>query len=340
MDITLIGPMLLNTPPKSGEVAKNQNLYSYFVYEKKLKIKTICTYNWKTNPFILLKLFINILFNNKPIIISCNTSSAYKLFKMIYFLKYKADIYYFVVGNTILQGIEQNNYNKRYFKFIKKIYVEGKETKNRMNEMGMSNVFYLPNFKNFNKSYLNLPLSKVHEKKPVRFVFISRIDETKGVEIIFDTINKLRFHKSDFNVTFFGSISKKYKSKFFKNINLYDNVEYGGFLNLNNLEGYKKLSSFNVMLFPTIWIGEGFPGVIIDAFISGLPVIASNWNLNSELIYHNQNGLLIKPNSTKELSDSIIYFIRNKKKIREMAIRSKNRAINFHTNNILKDLSF
>ena len=30
------------------------------------------------------------------------------------------------------------------------------------------------------------------------------------------------------------------------------------------------------MLFPTYWHGEGFPGIVIDAFVAGLLVVATD----------------------------------------------------------------
>ena len=49
------------------------------------------------------------------------------------------------------------------------------------------------------------------------------------------------------------------------------------------------------MLFSTRYLGEGFPGTILDSYISGIPVIASDWRYNSDLVIHGQTGFLLAP---------------------------------------------
>ena len=38
------------------------------------------------------------------------------------------------------------------------------------------------------------------------------------------------------------------------------------------------------LLFPTHYEGEGFAGTLIDAYSAGVPVIASEWKYNSEVV--------------------------------------------------------
>jgi glycosyltransferase involved in cell wall biosynthesis len=46
----------------------------------------------------------------------------------------------------------------------------------------------------------------------------------------------------------------------------------------------KVLRDYFALLFPIYYIGEGFAGTAIDAFSAGVPVIASDWKYNSEVI--------------------------------------------------------
>ena len=57
------------------------------------------------------------------------------------------------------------------------------------------------------------------------------------------------------------------------------------------------------MLFPTHWRGEGFPGVVIDANMAGLPIIATDWNLNRYCIHEGETGFLIPPHDAAALAD-------------------------------------
>ena len=47
-------------------------------------------------------------------------------------------------------------------------------------------------------------------------------------------------------------------------------------------------------MFPTEYSGECLPGALIDCYISGLAVIASNWKYAKEYILDNENGKIFE----------------------------------------------
>lgn len=61
----------------------------------------------------------------------------------------------------------------------------------------------------------------------------------------------------------------------------------------NHYESYATFSDCYCMLFPTYWKGEGFLGAIIDFYISGLPVITTDWNMNKEVFQDVETGLIV-----------------------------------------------
>jgi glycosyltransferase involved in cell wall biosynthesis len=65
------------------------------------------------------------------------------------------------------------------------------------------------------------------------------------------------------------------------------------------------LESHDLLLLPTYWEGEGYPGVVIEALQHGLPVVASRWKDLEELIEHEVNGLLIEPRSEHAIVEAI-----------------------------------
>ncbi len=44
------------------------------------------------------------------------------------------------------------------------------------------------------------------------------------------------------------------------------------------------LKHYFVLLFPTYYEGEGFAGTLLDAYSAGVPVIATDWKYNRELV--------------------------------------------------------
>ena len=52
----------------------------------------------------------------------------------------------------------------------------------------------------------------------------------------------------------------------------------------NYNETASHLKKYFALLFPTYFHGEGFAGCLIDAFFAGIPVIATDWLYNKDII--------------------------------------------------------
>ena len=74
---------------------------------------------------------------------------------------------------------------------------------------------------------------------------------------------------------------------------------YGGVL--GPAEVPHVLSEHDLLLFPSYCRYEGYPGAILEAFQCGLPVVAAKWGGVSELVEHEENGLLVEPRSVAAL---------------------------------------
>ena len=74
-----------------------------------------------------------------------------------------------------------------------------------------------------------------------------------------------------------------YKERFAHLINQNkDFVEYKGVANYN--QTVDVLKNYFALLFPTYFHGEGFAGCIIDAFFAGIPIIATDWLYNKDIV--------------------------------------------------------
>jgi glycosyltransferase involved in cell wall biosynthesis len=65
------------------------------------------------------------------------------------------------------------------------------------------------------------------------------------------------------------------------------------------------LASYDALLLPTMWPTEGYPGVVLEAFAAGVPVIATRWNALPELV-DDSCGVLIEPASVDALAAAMI----------------------------------
>jgi glycosyltransferase involved in cell wall biosynthesis len=69
-------------------------------------------------------------------------------------------------------------------------------------------------------------------------------------------------------------------------------------------EVIRLMKAASCLLFPSLWF-EGMPMVLVESFATGLPVIGSNLGSMSQLIKHEQTGLLFEPGNTQALVDSL-----------------------------------
>ena len=146
------------------------------------------------------------------------------------------------------------------------------------------------------------PIIKILKPKKFhkKFVFISRVISEKGInEIINAAINL----PNDYCIDIYGPIDDRhYKIDFFKN----KMAAYKGLLHPEDV--LSTLSSYDVLILPSYFKGEGYPGIVIESLALGIPVITTNWKALPEIIENNINGILIDIKNEKQLKEAILFF--------------------------------
>lgn len=332
--ILFIGPLSYKKPTIKGALIKNQHLVNFF-NKKFNNVKYIDTVNFNANPFVILNIIYNVVIRkNDNIVMGTSSKSTYHIVSFFQFFKIKRNLFYFVVGGDFLSFVRSSDKVKKYLDNFIKIIVEGQQLKKELNNLSVDNCETIPNLRNF--SYI--PKLK-HKTNKIRFVFFSRICAEKGVDLIIKSaikINELGYSKN-FSVDFYGNIDDDYKELFFEQISEIKNIQFRGVLDLNKIRNYDTLAGFDILLFPTYFNGEGFPGVLIDAFIAGLPVIASDWSLNAEVVQNGYTGLLIKPKSSDELAKAMLSFMDGDINVNKMSVNCQKSCLNYKIDNVLND---
>ena len=126
-------------------------------------------------------------------------------------------------------------------------------------------------------------------------VFVGYIKEEKGV---FDIIEALG-SKSGTSCDFYGELIPKYRMSFLEKIGKHDNLEYRGIVEPSTI--IDMIKKYDVMLFPTRHIGEGFPAVILESFAAGVPIITTEWKSIPDIVENEVTGLLIQPGSPEQI---------------------------------------
>lgn len=285
-----------------GELTKNKFLLRHLKpYFKKLFI--IDTHKIRNTPWKLLKLLLIFIYPKTPIIFSTSYNNVKSINHICQIIFPKRKIVLWAIGGNLPERIIDGHYNIHQFKNLSAILVEGKSIASKLSDLGLTTAKYVPNFKDI--SYVPDISSKATEHiTKFHFVFFSRIIPEKGVDDIITAAQNLNNsgYSDLFDIDFYGPIEQGYRCDFLNSISKVSNLKYCSYLDFSQKAGYDTLSKYHLTLFPTYWAGEGFPGVIIDSFIAGVPILATKWNLNGEIITKN-TGFLIDPHSPLQIEN-------------------------------------
>ena len=127
---------------------------------------------------------------------------------------------------------------------------------------------------------------------------MSRIDTEKGVFKIIDAFNKLE--KNLYSIDFYGPIDLEIKDEFEKKVNK-SNIRYNGILDSSKEEIYQIINKYDILLFPTEHIGEGYPGILAEAKIAGIPILTSKFRYSNEIVNHLEDGFIMQDNTSEEI---------------------------------------
>lgn len=333
-EIILVGGISRKIFYEGGETGKNANLLAAFT-DCGCRVVPASLLKLSKHPWRgLITLYKLLTHPHANVFIASSLRRCGWLIKLLYYVNSSRNICYAGTGCQFSGLIAKGKFNAKYFRNITTIIVQGESMKRELATVGLDAIV-LPNFKRMN--FLpTLPDRSLNEM--VRFVFMSRMNEKKGVNLIIECCNRLNNdgYGDKYVVDFYGSFeSKEYKNIVMDKIALLKNVLYCGKLNMGEEDGYNTLAQYNVMLFPTFWPGEGFPGVLIDALMAGLPVIASDWHFNSDIVQEGLTGKIIKSQDEDALYEAMIDVIKNPNKYHNMASYCQNQASNYDTKNII-----
>nr|WP_314266249.1 glycosyltransferase [uncultured Moellerella sp.] len=230
---------------------------------------------------------------------------------IIWCLILRKKAYYYVIGGWIFELLSQKKYLTFFFKKFKAIFVELPSMIETGKFYNLENIVYFPNFR---KTNFIPEITKNNDSavSSIRLVYYSRVIKEKGIFIAVDAINILIDKGLNVSLDIFGPLCDNEIVKTIESINY---INYKGILSPENDNLYHTLNKYDFMIFPTYYSGEGFPGAITDAFISGIPVIASNWKYNSEIITPEFNGDLFPIHDVNALCNILEKYYSLPKKI-------------------------
>lgn len=317
------GNFALNDAGTNGQATKTRNVYQ--ILKNRYgddKVKSFNIEKWKKHP---LSIFFNLLTKlkitkNLIILPGANNLKFLLILLNFYLRKNNINVYYMVVGGWLADFVTGNKKSIKTLRLFEGIFVETKKLEQDLIQQGLKNIYYSPVFTL--KASIDEESSKIERDKFVNceeypFCTFSRVTREKGIELAILAINQVRLdYGVNCTLDIFGAIDNAFKNDLNDLLLKYPFAKYRGFIATDQV--ISTLSKYFFLIFATYYPGEGFPATLLESNMASLPIIASDWKYNKEIVINKKTGYLFETKNITDLSVKIYDSIFNKEKSLEM----------------------
>jgi len=305
-----LGGATLNVQLLLDEIGKNRAIHTITIntsprtYRKKTsfaKIETLC------RAFTILRMYLK----------SVRTSDAVLLFTTYSFLstlgclllliarKYHVPFYVKPLGAEL--GIHLGSQNRlvRIFtltllRAATGVFPQTRKLETQLAELLCTNLYYVPGYR---PAHFNTSPPK-RSPGEFRLVFLAQIVREKGPMVLLEALRILEQEfKLRVDCDFYGPILDDDQTEFLTQIEATQGARYRGIAEPGTAS--QLMARYDALVFPTCFVSEGHPGVIIEAMQAGIPVISTQFPAVTELITDGQNGFLVPREDSRALASII-----------------------------------
>jgi glycosyltransferase involved in cell wall biosynthesis len=148
--------------------------------------------------------------------------------------------------------------------------------------------------------------------------FIGRLTEQKGVEYLIEAISIISASNNNIKFVIVGDgVLKSALENQANKLGLY-NIIFTGFQ--RNVPQYLQL--FDIFVLPSLF--EGLPVSVLEAFASGIAVVATKVSGTPEVVHDGINGFLVEPKNAKQLAEKLQILINDPILRKKFAENGKN----------------
>lgn len=198
-------------------------------------------------------------------------------------LLFHRKLHYVVIGGWLPEFLKKRKKLTKALMSFDGIYVETNTMRKALEIQGFNNVYVMPNFKDLN--ILKESELVYHHTEPYRLCTFSRVMKEKGIE---DAVNAVKtvnehFGRTVYTLGIYGQVDSAQTEWFNELKRTFPSyIKYGELVPFD--KSVEVLKNYFALLFPTYYEGEGFAGTLLDAMAAGVPVIASDWRYNPEIV--------------------------------------------------------
>ena len=322
--ICVLGAFGYDNNQLDGQTVKTRNVYKLLQKSFSGKLYGVDTIHIRRNPLSAFKLLWYLIRCKTLIIIPCLNNLTY-IFPLTYYLSkiFRYNIIHICIGGWQVEYFKGNERFKahplqlRQSKKIKAFLPEMLRVDNDLRtQLGFENTEMFPNFRFMSEDTQRIETTS----NTLRLVFLARVDKKKGYDTIFSFAEEVENNHYDIIIDFYGPINEEDKEEFLSLVEQHKGaVGYKGVLQQDEVTAY--LTNYDVMLLPTTIYTEGFPGSILDAYIAGIPVIATEWKHSHEFIEDQKTGFIIPfGDCQKDFNDKVLSFYNDREMLSHMKV--------------------
>lgn len=326
----------LNT---SKEKFDGERIKCTLIYDSLKKYTNLDVINLSVHKVLnSFKIFLKALFRKRKYeyaIISKDAHGANIIQKLLKLGRYPTSkIVYFEIGPFLYDRILNGSIKKETFINDKLIVVETESMKEELQSLGFERISVFSNFKPICRIDFN---EQKYPKDILKLVYLSRIEEPKGIYDLIDCLTKLNNEKTRFTLDVYGRPQTKDQENRIRELSdKYDFVNFLGMMEVGSKESYEKLSNYDLHVFPTKY-REGFPGSIIDFFIAGVPTLSSSFARSHEILSE-KDSIIYKQGDNADLSKKLEFIYDNQNKLVDLRKNSFARREQYSVENFEKFL--
>lgn len=336
--VTVIGYFGFETNQLDGQTIKTRNVYQLLrtAYDTEF-FDTQSLKNRKLNILPLLWM----AFKYKNIFYLGAQNNLRYFFPLLYLISKlrRGKIVYVTVGGWLYDFLKANHPIYTYMvKNLQAVLVETEHLKVNLKSIGVERTEWIPNFRIKPEVKVNGVGRNDHAFK---VVFMARVVKEKGIFLLLDFYKSYLENTAEFNkhitLDFYGPVSDKDAESFYEGVSqLGEGVSYKGVLDPSAI--YETLPDYDLLVLPTFYEGEGFPGTILDAYLCGLPVVTTNWKQIPEFVDDGGTGFLIE-SDVGQLTEKIQKLVNDPVLLNKLKLNAVNKSKEYSPDIALKVLA-
>ncbi|HQA16201.1 MAG TPA: glycosyltransferase [Candidatus Avimonas sp.] len=277
------------------------------------QVKRLDTAGWRKKAPVFLIQCVKLACQSEHIVILPAHRGVKVLVPLFVFLSrlFGRKLHYVVVGAWLADLLKGSRLLTKIMKKVDFIYPQTNTLIEKLNKIGIAgNLYLMPNFKAVPP--LNLDFDGIAFEKPYKLCMMSRINCQKGVEAAVEAVRRLNIKhgKKTAVLDIYGPVEDGYKERFEELLS--SNSEYvrhRGTVDYNH--AVNVLKDYYLLLFPTKYFTEGFPGTILDGYLSGVPVLASKWESWQDIIEDKRTGYVYEFDDDHDFFTKLDFLIQN-----------------------------